>query len=81
MSGFVMDIFCALTAFPTLNWNWMEKSPPVHIYCVDMWDDNFIPWVYELRNLFLGSMYYNIFKYDAPAFSKSAREMISMLGD
>ena len=46
-----------------------------------MWDGNFIPHVYELCDLFLGSMYYNIFKVDAPAFSKSSREMISMFGD
>ena len=46
-----------------------------------MWDGNFIPHVYELCDLFLGSMYYNIFKVDAPAFSKSAREMISAFGD
>ena len=31
MSGFVMDAFCASTAFSALNWNWTEKSPLVHI--------------------------------------------------
>ena len=46
-----------------------------------MWDDNFIHRVYELCDLFLESMYYNIFKVDALAFSKSARELISMFGD
>ena len=81
MSAFVMDAFCASTAFSTLNWNWTEKSPMVHIYCVDMWDANFIPRVYELCDLFLGSMYYTIFKAHALAFSNSAREMISAFGD
>ena len=81
MLGFVMDAFCASTAFPNLNWKWKEKSPPVHIYCADMWDKNSIPLVYELCDLFLESMYFNIFKFDAPAFSKSARELISMFGD
>ena len=81
MSGFVMDAFCASISFPTLNWNWTEKSPPVHIYCADMWDENFIPRVYELCDLILKSMYYNIFKDDAPAFSDSAREMISRFGN
>ena len=81
MLGFVMDAFCASTTFPDLNWNWTEKYPPIHIYCYDLRDDNFIPRVYELCDLFLGSMYYNIFKPDAPALSKSAREMISPFGD
>ena len=81
MSVFVMDAFCASTAFSALNWNWTEKSPPVHIYCADMWDDNFIPRVYEHCDLFLRSMYYNIYKSNASAFSDSAREMISAFGD
>ena len=46
-----------------------------------MWDKIFIPQFYELCDLFLRSMYYNIFKADAPAFSESAREMISGFGD
>ena len=57
MSGFVMDAFCVSSSFPTLNWNWTDQSPPVHIYCVDMWDRNFIPRIYELCDIFLGSMY------------------------
>ena len=81
MSGFIMDAFCASTSFPALNWNWSDKSPPVHIYCVDMWDDNFIPQGYELCDLFLGSMYFTIFKVDAPAFSQIARELILVYGD
>ena len=81
MSRFVMDAFYASTSFSILNWNWTDQSPSVHIYRVDMWDDNFMPRIYELCDLFLGSMYYNIFKDDAPAFSNSAREMISMFGN
>ena len=81
MSGFVMDAFCASTSFLALNWNWTHKYPPVHIYCADMWDYNFVPRVYVLYDLFLGSMYFKIFKADTPPFSKSARELISMFGD
>ena len=76
-----MDAFCASTFLQALNWNWTDQSPPIHIYCTDMWEENFIPRIYELCDLFLGSMYYNIFKFDAPAFSKISREMISMFGD
>ena len=76
-----MDALCVCSCFLELNWDWKEKCPLVHIYYADMWDNNFIPRIYELRDLFLGSMYYKIFKADAPAFYKSARELISMLGD
>ena len=76
-----MDAFCACSCFSELNWDWKEKCPPVHIYCADMWDDNFIPRVYELCDLFLGSMYCKIFKVYAPAFSEKARELIYEYGD
>ena len=46
-----------------------------------MWEDNFILWVYELCDLFLGSMYFKIFKVDAPRFSIGARELIFMYGE
>ena len=76
-----MDAFYACSCFPPLNWNWSEKCPPVHIYCADMWDNNFITPVYELCDLFLESMYLKLFKADSPAFSQSARELISVYGD
>ena len=65
-----MDAFCACSSFPERNWDWKEKCLPIHIYCADMWDDNFIFRVYELCDLFLGSMYCKFFKVDAPAFSE-----------
>ena len=76
-----MDAFCACSCFLELNWNRSEKCPPVHIYCADTWDDNFVLPVDELYDLFLGSMYYKIFKVDAPAFSQKARELISVYGN
>ena len=52
MSGFVMDEFYVTSPFLTLNWNWDKNCPPVHIYCSDIWEDNFIPRVYEICDLF-----------------------------
>ena len=31
ISGYVMDVFCATSAFPALGWNWNKNSPSVHI--------------------------------------------------
>ena len=81
MSRYVMDVFYAFLVFPTLGWNWKKDSPPVHIYCSDMWEDNFVPWVYEICNLFLRFMYHRIFKADAPTFSQRAKALITLHGD
>ena len=81
MLGYVMDVFCATSAFPTLGWNWSKNSLPIHIYCSDMWEDNFIPRVYDICDLVLGSMYHKIFKADAPTFSNRATTLIALRSD
>ena len=57
MSWFVVDAFSACSGLLEINWNWSEECPHAHIYCTDMWDDNFIPRVYELCDLFLRPLY------------------------
>ena len=81
MSAYVMDIFCATSLFLDLGWNWQKNSPLVHIYCSNMWEDKFVPHIYDICDLFLGSMYHNIFKADAPTFSKRARALITLHRD
>ena len=81
MSGYVMDVFCATSSFPAMGWNWSKTSPLVHIYCSDMWEDNFVPWICEICDLFLGSMYQIIFREDAPTFFERAKDLISLHGD
>ena len=81
MLGYVMDIFYATSSFSTMGWNWTKTSPPVHIYCSDMWEDNFIPQIYENCDHFIGSMYLNIFKGDTTTFSERDRALISIMGD
>ena len=46
-----------------------------------MWEDNFVPCIYDICDLFLGSMYHKIFKADAPTFSIRTRDLISLHGD
>ena len=46
-----------------------------------MWEDNFVPHIYDICDLFLGSMYHKIFKADASTFSVTARDLISLHGD
>jgi len=80
MWAYVMDVFCATCAFPALGWNWQKNSPPVHIYCSDMWVDNFVPRVFDICDLSLASMYHNVFKAHAQVFSQSARDLITLHG-
>ena len=81
MSGYVMDVFCATSSFLAMGWNWTRTSPPIHIYCSYMWEDNFVPWIYEICDHFIGLVYQMIFKGDAPTFSERARALISLMGD
>ena len=81
MSGYVLDVFCATYSFLAMGWNWSKTSPPVHIYCSYMWEDNFVPQIYEICDLFVGSMYHNIFKADAPYFCERVRALITLHGD
>ena len=46
-----------------------------------MWEDNFVPQVYDICGLFLGSMYHRIFKDDTPTFSQRAMALITLHGD
>ena len=64
-----------------MGWNWQKNSPPIHIYCSNMWKDNFLPCIYDICDLFLGSMYHKIFKVDAPTFSERATALITLHGD
>ena len=81
MSVYVLDVFCATSAFPAIRWNWKKDSPPVHISCFDMWDDNFVPRVYDICDLSLGSMYQKIFKAGTLAISERVRTLITFHGD
>ena len=76
-----MDIFCMTSKFPNLCWNWEKNCPLVHIYYADLWEDNFVRRIYDICDLFLGSMYHMIFKADAPAFSAKAMALIVVHGD
>ena len=80
MSAYVMDVFCSTSAFPNLAWNWQKNFPLVHIYYSNMWENNFLCCIYEICDIFLGSMYHKIFKVDAPAFLAKARDLITFHG-
>ena len=81
LSGYVMDIYWETSPFPTMGWNWTGTSPPIHIYYSALWEYNFVPHIYDILDHFIGSIYQNIFKGDAPTFSDRAKALISTVGD
>ena len=76
-----MDIFYVTSSFSTMGWNWTRTSPPIHIYYSDMWEDNFVPQIYEICDHFIGSMYQMFLRGDAPTFSERDRALIYLMGD
>ena len=46
-----------------------------------MWEGNFVRRIYDICDLFLGSMYHKIFKANAPTFSAKYRALITLHGD
>ena len=80
LSAYVIDLFCVMSPFPAIGWNWTRVRPPIHIYCSSVWEENFIPLIYDICNHFIGSIYHKLFKGDAPAFSNISRALISTMG-
>ena len=57
LSGYVMDVLYATSSFPMMGWNWTRTSPLVHIYYSVLWEDKFVPKIYEICDHFIGSIY------------------------
>ena len=80
-SSFIYGIFCTEFQYPNLGWNWNLPAPPVPIYYSELWDMNYVSRFYDICEHFLGSIYFSIFKKEAPAFSVKVRAFIAAMGD
>ena len=80
-SAFIYDILCAELEYPNLGWKWSFPSPPVPIYYSELWDTNYAPRFYNICEHFLGTIYFSIFKKEAPAFSPESTALIGSMGD
>ena len=58
----------------------MKVGPLFRIYYSALWEDNSIPLIHDICDHFIGSIYQNIFKGDAPTFLERARALISTMG-
>ena len=76
-----MDGLFSSFPFLAMGWDWTKVGPPVHIYYSTLWEDNFIPLIYNIWDHFVGVVYHKGFKQDAPTFSAQAKALISTMGD
>ena len=56
-------------------------SPSMPIYYSELWDTNYAPRFYDIYQYFLGTIYFLIFKKEAPAFSPKAIGLFGTMGD
>ena len=80
-SAFVIDVFCTEFQYPNLGWNWTLPAPPMPIYHSELWDTNYAPKFYDICEHFLGSIYFSIFKKEAPTFLVEATNLFDTMGD
>ena len=80
-SAFIYDILCTQFEYPNLGWKWSFSAPPVSIYYSELWDTNYAPRFYDICQYLLGTIYFLIFKKEAPAFSPEATGLIGIMGD
>ena len=80
-SAFIFYVFCTEFQYPNLGWNWTLIAPPVPIYYSELWDTNYAARFYDICEHFLSSIYFSIFKKEAPAFSAEARNFFATMGD
>ena len=38
-SAYLLDVLCASNSFPGMKWAWTPQSPPIHLYCKELWKE------------------------------------------
>lgn len=75
-SSFLLYALCASNQFPGLKWDWTPKCSPIHIYCQELWKENYHKEMYTICEHFLAPTKKMIFKIETPQISKAGREAI-----
>ena len=81
MFPYLFDIMCSSFTFPLLKLHWSFKTPPLHIYCATLWEDNYKPHIHDICENFLCLAYLIIFKVNAPILLEDAIHLFSTMGD
>ena len=64
--GFLLDALCASNQFLGLKWAWTPKFPPIHIYCQDLWRENYYREMYDICEHFMAPANKMIFGVEMP---------------
>ena len=81
LTAFIVDIFYAEFRYPNMGWIWVLLAPPMNIYHSELWDSNYVARFYDICEIFLGQVYFLIFKKESLAFSSEEKALIATIGD
>ena len=64
--GFLLDALCASDQFPSLKWAWTPKFPLIHIYCQELWRENYHKEMYVICEHFMAPTHNMNFGVEMP---------------
>ena len=70
-SAYLMDVLCASNSFPGMKWAWNPQSPPIHLYCKELWKENNLREMYIICNHFLAEAHQLLFGSEIPRITKA----------
>ena len=76
---YLLDALCTSNSFPRLNWAWTPKSPPINLYCKELWRENNYKEMYNICDHFIAQAHQLFFRTEMPRISEARRESISLI--
>ena len=77
----LLGSLCVSNEFSGRNWKWTSSFPVVHIYCHELWVENYIKFFYEICEQFFLRVYEIIFQRLTPILSINTHQAIKPLGN
>ena len=67
-AGYMLDALSTSNPFPGLNWSWTLRSPPIHLYCKELWRENNYKEMYTICDQFIAPAYRFFLGLKCPEF-------------
>ena len=78
---YLMDVLCASNSFLGMKWAWNPQSPPIHLYCKELWKENSFREMYIICNHFLAEAHQRLFGSKMPSITEVGRDSIAQIGN
>ena len=69
--AYLMHILCASNSFSGMKWAWTPQSPPIHLYCKELWKENNYKEMYSICNHFLAEAHQLLFGSEIPRITEA----------